>query len=209
MKKESFVTPYRIFLAIVFLGVWAWSGVSPSSHTVWILESILVVIFVPLILYWGKKVNISNVSLTLVAIFLMLHLIGAHYSYENVPFGEWLRDLLNTERTLYDQFVHFTFGLLLVYPIKEAFVKVTKIKGFWAYLIPLSFVFSLGALYEIVEWAVVNSVASSEAALEFLASQGDIWDAQKDMALALVGGMITLIINFAIVHSKKLKHKDN
>jgi putative membrane protein len=94
---------------------------------------------------------------------------------------------------MYDRLVHFSFGLLLAYPVRELFLRVTKVKGIWGYYLPLDLTLSFSALYEIIEWITALRVDPA-AGLAFLGSQGDVWDAQKDMALAGTGALVTMII---------------
>ncbi len=128
---------------------------------------------------------------------MILHVIGSHYTYAEVPFGYTLQDWFGGDRNMYDRVVHFLFGFLLFYPIREVFMRLAKVKGIWAYIIPIDLLGSFSAIYEIVEWQVAKNVAP-EAGLSFLGSQGDIWDAQKDMALAILGAVLAALVIFII-----------
>jgi putative membrane protein len=184
---------YHWFLIIAFVVVWIWAAIHPVFPHDWLLENYLVFIFVPVILILGRYFKLSNVSYTLLALFLILHVIGSHYTYAEVPFGYTLQDWFGGSRNMYDRVVHFSSGLLLFYPIREMFMRLAKVKGFWSYLLPIDMLGSLGALYEIIEWQAAKRV-DPEAGLAFLGSQGDIWDAQKDMGLALLGAIIAALI---------------
>ena len=124
---------------------------------------------------------------------MILHVIGSHYTYAEVPGGWTLGEWLGTERNMYDRLVHLLFGVLFVYPVREMSVRIAKTKGFWGYFVPFMIISSFAGFYEIVEWTAA-SVVDPEAGAAFLGSQGDIWDAQKDMLLAIVGSMGTLLI---------------
>ncbi len=128
---------------------------------------------------------------------MILHVVGSHYTYSEVPFGYWLQDIMNADRNMYDRVVHFGFGFLLAYPVREVFMRISHAKGFWAYYLPVDLVGAGSAIYEIIEWLVARSVAPG-AGLAFLGTQGDIWDAQKDMLLAIVGATIAMLIILAI-----------
>ncbi len=128
---------------------------------------------------------------------MILHVIGSHYTYAEVPFGYTLQDWFGSDRNMYDRVVHFLFGFLFFYPIREVFMRLAKVKGIWAYIIPIDLLGSFSALYEIIEWQAAKNVAP-EAGLAFLGSQGDVWDAQKDMGLAILGALLGAVIIFVI-----------
>lgn len=191
------MTRYHIFLASVVLAVWCWSAYIPTSRSVWILENILVLVFVPCLYAIGRYFRLSNISYTLIALYLCLHLMGAHYTYVETPFGYWLGDMLGIERNMYDRFVHFSFGFLLAYPMREAFIRIARARGLWGYYIPVDITFAFSACYEIFEWLAM-AFLGEQSTLLFLAAQNDIWDAQKDMTAAGVGAIVMMIIVLAV-----------
>jgi putative membrane protein len=128
---------------------------------------------------------------------MILHTIGSHYSYSEVPFGQTLGHWLNSDRNMYDRLVHFSFGFLMAYPMREVLIRVSKTKGFWSYYFPIDLVAAFSALYEIIEWLSVQNV-SAELGKSFLGMQGDVWDAQKDMLLAITGACIMMAVIFII-----------
>jgi putative membrane protein len=184
---------YRTLLAAAFLAVWIWSGWRPVYPHDWLLENILVLAFVPLVLLLGRYFRLSNLSYTLLALFLLLHLIGSHYTYSQVPFGYTLQDWLGSSRNMYDRLVHFSFGFLLAYPMREVFLRVAQVKGFWGFYLPLDVTLSFSAVFEIFEWLVAR-VVNPAAGLAYLGSQGDIWDAQKDMLIAGFGALLAMLV---------------
>ena len=184
---------YQIFLLIVFAAVWIWAAINPIYTHDWLLENYLVFIFVPVILISAWDFKLSNVSYTLLTAFMCLHVIGSHYTYAEVPFGYILQDWFNADRNMYDRVVHFSFGFLLAYPIREVFMRISKAKGFWAFWFPIELTFAFSAIYEVIEWLTVLSVDPS-AGLAFLGAQGDVWDAQKDMLLAGIGAVIAMVV---------------
>jgi len=188
---------YKIFLIIIFLSVWSWAAINPIYPHDWLLENYLVFIFVPLLFIVGRYLKLSDTSYTLITIFLILHVIGSHYTYAEVPFGYTLQDWLGASRNMYDRLVHFSFGLLFAYPIREVFMRVTQTKGVWSYYFPFDLTLALSAAYEIIEWLAVI-VVDENAGLAFLGAQGDVWDAQKDMVLAGIGAFIVMLIVFCI-----------
>ncbi len=191
------MTKYHWFLILSFLLVWIWAAINPVFPNDWLLENYLVFIFVPIILLIGRYFKLSKASYTVITIFMILHVIGSHYTYAEVPFGYTLQDWFGSDRNMYDRVVHFLFGFLFFYPIREVFMRLAKVKGIWAYIIPIDLLGSFSALYEIVEWQAAKNVAP-EAGLAFLGSQGDVWDAQKDMLLAILGALLGAVIIFII-----------
>ena len=123
----------------------------------------------------------------------MTFLSGAHYTYSAVPFGFTLQEWFGASRNMYDRLVHFAFGFLLAYPIREAFMRVARVRGVWGFYLPFDVTLAFSAAYEIIEWCVATRV-KPEAGLAFLGSQGDAWDAQKDMLAAAVGAALTLLV---------------
>lgn len=187
------MTRYHYGLIAVFLVVWIWAAINPVFPGDWLLENYLVFIFVPVILILGHYFKLSKVSYTLLTLFMILHVIGSHYTYEHVPFGYTLQEWFGASRNMYDRLVHFSFGFLLFYPIREVFMRVAKVRGFWGYWLPIDLAGAFSALYEVIEWLAARNVDPA-AGLAFLGSQGDIWDAQKDMVLAIIGTTVAAII---------------
>lgn len=102
---------------------------------------------------------------------------------------------------MYDRLVHFCFGLLLAYPVREVFVRITRARGVWSFYLPIELTLAFSAIYELIEWAAAARVPA-EAGLAFLGAQGDVWDAQKDMALAGFGSILAMLITF-LVHRRR------
>ena len=184
---------YQIFLAVAFVAVWVIAAINPLQREAWLLENLLVILFIPALLVAARYFKLSDASYTFITVLLILHVIGSHWTYAEVPFGFQLGEWLGTERNMYDRLLHFSFGFLMAYPIREVFLRVTDARGFWGYYFPLDVILSFSALYEIIEWLGVVS-ASSDAGILFLAHQGDIFDPAKDIANALVGGMLAMLI---------------
>lgn len=191
------MTRYRAALLTAFFVVWVWAAIQPHFPKDWLLENILVVIFVPLLLLAGRYFKLSDTSYTLITIFQILHVIGSHYTYSEVPFGYTLQEWFGASRNMYDRLVHFSFGLLLAYPVREIFLRLAHVRGFWALYLPLDLTFAFSAIYEIIEW-IAAAYVDPAAGIAFLGTQGDIWDAQKDMLLAGLGAFIAMSITAAI-----------
>jgi putative membrane protein len=127
---------------------------------------------------------------------MMLHALGAHYTYAKVPYQDWIPALAGG-RNHFDRLVHFAYGLLLSYPIREMFLRIGNVRGFWGYFLPLDLTMSTSMLYELIEWVTAVTVGSDLGAA-YLGTQGDIWDAHKDMALASLGALIAMVITAII-----------
>lgn len=177
-------------------------GIAPLYRQDWLLENILSVTAVIALLATSKSFTLSRVSYTLIFMFLCLHEIGSHYTYAEVPYDQWwqsafgysLNEALGFERNHFDRLVHFLYGLLLAYPVREMFIRVADVKGFWSYFLPLDLTMSTSMLYELVEWAVAE-VFGGELGMAYLGTQGDIWDAHKDMGLASLGALLAMGVN--------------
>lgn len=190
---------HALFLLFAFAVWWAALAVRPLDRHDWLLENVLLVpVF--LLLAWGWKHRLfSRLSHTLIFLFLCLHEVGAHYTYSEVPYNEWtqalfgrsLNDMLGWERNHFDRLLHFLYGLLCAYPCREIFMRVAQAKGFWAYFLPLDFMTSTSALFELIEWAAA-SVFGGDLGQAYVGTQGDIWDAQKDIALAMLGALMAM-----------------
>ena len=192
---------YFFILLLLFIPVAIWAAINPWHPADWALENVLVVVAFIIMIATLGKFPLSRVSYTLIFLFLMLHEIGSHYTYAEVPYDEWFKNLtgstlnsiLGFERNHYDRLVHFSYGLLLAYPIREVFIRIADVKGFWSYFLPLDLTMSTSMIYELVEWGAAESFGG-ELGAAYLGTQGDIWDAHKDMALASLGALITMLL---------------
>ncbi|MCK5273492.1 MAG: DUF2238 domain-containing protein [Alphaproteobacteria bacterium] len=190
---------YLLILAVLFAVIWAALAISPLYREDWIIENLLVVVFVAGMAATWRWFPFSRVSYTLIFLFLCLHAVGAHYTYAQVPYNEWtqalfgrsLNEAMGWERNHFDRLVHFCYGLLLAYPIREVFLRVANVRGFWGYFLPLDVAMSTSMAYELIEWGAAL-LLGGDLGMAYLGTQGDIWDAHKDMALASLGAMIAM-----------------
>ncbi len=193
-----------VLLALWFL-LWLPLAFNPFDRSDWLLENALLIAAIALLAATWRPFPLSRTSYTLIFVFLSLHTIGAHYTYAEVPYDAWgertfgvsIDALFGWERNNFDRVVHFSYGLLLAYPIRELFLRVAAVKGFWGYFLPLDLTMSTSALYEIIEWAAALAFGGDLGAA-FLGTQGDQWDAQKDMALASLGALISMCVTAAV-----------
>jgi putative membrane protein len=180
-------------------------AVAPVSRSTWLLENALAVALVAVLVASHRSFRLSRVSYTLIFLFLVLHEVGAHYTYSLVPydalwqrvFGSSLNEALGFERNHFDRAIHFAYGLLFAYPIREIFLRVVAVRGFWGYVLPLDVTMSTSMIYELVEWGAAV-IFGGELGQSYLGTQGDEWDAHKDMALASLGALVAMTITLAI-----------
>jgi putative membrane protein len=177
----------------VFAFVWSNSLIGTTDTANWLLENTLSFIFVGFIIITFRKHQFSDLSYLLICIYLCLHVYGSKYTYAENPFGYWLQDVLHLSRNHYDRIVHFCFGFLLAYPMREMFLKWLKYPRWVAWLLPIEITLSISAFYELIEWAVAD-IFFKERGDAYLGTQGDIWDAQKDIFVAFCGAIIATTI---------------
>lgn len=195
MTRKTYLTVLAAVLAVL----WVALAIAPLHRSDWLLENVLLLIGVGVLVGTHRIFPLSRVSYTTLFVFFCLHTIGAHYTYSEVPydqaarslFGISINELFGWERNNFDRLVHFSYGLLLAYPIREIFLRVASVRGFWGYFLPLDLTMSTSMLYELIEWGAAVGFGG-DLGTAFLGSQGDVWDAQKDMALASAGALITM-----------------
>lgn len=198
---------YKYKLSIIFIILWILSAIKPNSTYGWMIENILVVAFIAFLYFTRKKFILSNLSHTLIFLFLSLHILGSHYMYSEVPFGFWLQDFFSLARNPFDRIVHFSFGLLLAIPFREMLSQINALGKKWQKIIIVIFVTALGAIYEIFEAGSAMFMNPTQIE-DFTGTQGDIWDPQKDMILATIGSAIAVVFHKTKI-TKKEKKKTN
>lgn len=198
--KHSYLRqPLHLLYSVLFAAFWVYTGLTTPDLRNWLMENTLTLSLIIFLAAFYNIFRFSDTSYTLLFLFLLLHVYGSQYQYADNPFGEWLKDQLDLQRNHYDRLVHFGFGLLLAYPLHEVLAHALGAGRFLSYLLPVEFILSLSALYEVVEWLVADVAYEGTAqGMAFLGMQGDIWDAQKDIALALMGGLIAMGVAFAV-----------
>lgn len=197
---------YVAILGGLFLALAIPLGIAPWHRADWLVENVLVVLAVAVLFVLHRKCPLSRISYTLVFLFLCLHEVGSHYTYAEVPYDAWfqkwtgrsLNALLGWERNHFDRLVHFLYGFLLAYPLRELFLRIADVRGFWGYFLPLDFTMSTSMLYELIEWAAA-AVFGGDLGQAYLGTQGDPWDAHKDMALASLGATLAMTVTALIV----------
>jgi putative membrane protein len=169
--------PLLITLASVFLGLWTWTLIGTPDLSNWWLENALVFGLLVALVLTRRRMPFSDLSYLLLFVYLCLHVYGAMHTYAENPFGYWLMDALGLARNHYDRIVHFSFGFLLAYPMRELFLVGCGFPPWVAWLLPIEITLSISALYELIEWGVAD-LFFPEHGMAYLGTQGDIWDAQ-------------------------------
>ena len=189
IKNNNWLKHFILFFSVN----WINSYVGNTNSANWFLENTLVFIFLTFLILTYKNFKFSDLSYLLVCIYLCLHVYGSKYTYAENPFGYWLKDELNLSRNHYDRIVHFSFGFLLAYPMRELFLKWAKFPKWVSWSLPIEITLSISAFYELIEWAVADVFFKAQGDA-YLGTQGDIWDAQKDIFLAFMGAILATTI---------------
>ena len=182
-------TPH--ILALMIVATMVWSSINPADMRVWWAEMVpIMAIFAGLLLTY-RKFQFSNTSYVLMSVLLIMHTVGAHYTFANVPF-DWVTDTFGFERNHYDRVAHFSVGFY-AYAAAELLVRKNWARPVTAMFFGLFFIMSVAAAYEIIEWQFAV-IEGGDAGIEFLGSQGDEWDAQKDMLADTLGALAALVL---------------
>ena len=200
LSKRKSMKFYPHTLAIVFTLFFIFLGVSPIDRSVWIVEvTPVVIVFLGLVLTY-TRFQFSNLSYTLMAFWLFWHTVGAHYTFANVPF-DFITDFFDFQRNHFDRIGHLSVGFF-AYPATEYLLRQKLANIYVSLLFSLFFIMSIACAYEIVEWAYAV-IDGGNTGVEFLGTQGDIWDAQKDMLSDTLGAIFALILYSFIRPDKK------
>jgi putative membrane protein len=196
----------RVLIAglLAFSGaVFLWSAVSPKDRLTWFLEVAPVIGALPLLLATHRRFPLTSLAYTLIAVHACILMVGGKYTYAEVPLFDWIRDALGHARNNYDKVGHLAQGFVPAIVTREILLRTTPLpRGAWLFTLVVSVCLAISALYELVEWGV--AVASRAAAEAFLGTQGDPWDTQKDMAMALIGAIVAQIV-LARLHDAQLR----
>jgi len=180
---------------------WLALAIAPSYRADWLLENALVFLTLPLLLWSWRRVRFSNLTYLGLFLFMLLHIMGAHYTYAEVPYNAWsdalfgisINELLGFERNHYDRLVHFLFGVLLA-PLALELVRLNSpTRSAWRRLMAISILLSCSALYELLEWWAAL-IFGGDHGMAYLGTQGDEWDSHKDTGLALLGAILSVAL---------------
>ena len=196
-QRRQFLRGLLLCYGIIWLAL-AWS---PYHRQDWALENALVGLFAMLLWYHRRRVPLSRTANSLIVGFLLLHAIGAHYTYSEVPYRDWLHALGFSSdisgRNHFDRLVHFLYGLLLAVPVRELCSRMLPLSHGPSYLLPLLLLGFGSTVYEWIEWGAAM-VFGGELGIAYVGSQGDPWDAQKDTLLASSGAVLALALTYGL-----------
>lgn len=190
---------YLSLLLIPFGVFWLLLATRPHDRLVWAAENVFTVIAIALMLWSHRAWPLSDVSYTLMVVFLVLHTIGGHYTYVRVPYDEAAHAIAGIRvskmfgwvRNNYDRVVHFAYGLLFAYPFFELLETYAEPRGVWSFVLSPALIMATSMLFEVLEWWITELLGRGKGAA-YIGAQGDEWDAQKDMGLATLGSIIAM-----------------
>lgn len=192
----------HLTLLAIVLAVFIWSGIQPRDRLTWAMEVAPVVIALPLLLATHARFRFTDLAYTLIALHCVILMIGGKYTYAEVPLFNWIRDVFDLARNHYDRVGHFAQGFIPAIVIRELLIRTSPLRpGKWMFFIVVFGCLGISATYELVEWTA--AVLLGDSADAFLGTQGDVWDTQKDMALAGIGAIVGQLA-LARVHDRQL-----
>lgn len=200
----AFPIPLLPLVLVIMLAVW--SVIRPHDYLTWLLEAFPVLLALPLLALTYRRFRLTDLAYVLIAIHCAVLLIGAHYTYAEVPAFHWIQEQFSLSRNHYDRVGHFAQGFVPAIIARELLLRTSPLRaGKWLFAIVILSCLGISALYELLEWAVAGLTGT--AADAFLGMQGDLWDTQKDMAFALVGTLSALIL-LGRWHDTQLQGRD-
>lgn len=192
----------RAILLVLFVAIFAWSMIGPHDWFTWCLEVFPAVIGLALLLATRNRFPLTPLLYVLLFLHAVILVVGGHYTYALVPLGFWMEKAFGFARNHYDRIGHFAQGFVPAIVAREILIRRNVVRGRgWLFSIVVAFCLAISAAYELLEWSV--SVMSGSAGDSFLGTQGDIWDTQKDMTLALIGAIVAQIV-LGRVHDHQL-----
>ena len=186
------IAPSHLVLLFGVAGVFIWSGLQPYDRLTWWLEIFPGLVGLIVLGATYRRFRFTTLCYTLIALHICLLCVGGHYTYAKVPLFDWLREAFHWHRNHYDRLGHFAQGLVPAMIAREMFIRLSVIaKRGWMPFLIICVCLAISAFYELIEWW--TALLSGDAAVSFLATQGDVWDTQEDMFMALIGAICTLI----------------
>jgi putative membrane protein len=186
-SKEPLVLLMVAALALIL------SGIQPYDRTTWLLEIFPILIAVPILIFTASRFPLTPLAYRLIFVHALILMLGGHYTYARVPLGFWVQELMNLDRNHYDRVGHFAQGFVPAILAREILLRRTPLRpGGWLFFLVTCVCLAISACYEFIEWGA--AVAGGEAADAFLGTQGDVWDTQWDMFMALVGAVTAQLL---------------
>ncbi|HSN52232.1 MAG TPA: DUF2238 domain-containing protein [Woeseiaceae bacterium] len=186
----------------VFAGCLAWSGFEPKDGATWVLEVVPAVIAAIVLFATRRQFPLTRLAYMLILVHCIILMVGGHYTYAEVPAGDWFRHLFDPPRNNYDKLGHLAQGFVPAIVAREVTIRLRVFNGAgWRNFFIVCFCLAVSAFYELIEWWV--ALLSDEAADAFLGTQGYVWDTQSDMFLALIGAVLALVL-LGRLHDRQL-----
>jgi putative membrane protein len=181
-----------LVLLLIASAVFVWSAIHPHDRFTWFLEVFPAIIAAAVLIPTRRRFPLSTLAYVLIAVHAMILMLGGKYTYAEVPLGFWMEKWFGFTRNHYDRIGHFAQGFVPAIVAREILIRVARIpRGAWLNAIIFSMCLAISALYELLEWSVAELTGT--AAEAFLGTQGDVWDTQKDMALAAIGATCAIL----------------
>lgn len=206
MKTIANTKPFKTnsflhLLIITFSILWFVMYCNCINVQDWFIENILIFMYSIYAIFTYNKSTYNNTSYFCIFLFLLLHSYGAMYAYTQNPVGEYFQNSYHLKRNPYDRIVHFSFGFLVAYPLYYIFKNKLAVHTKWQYILPVNIITTLACVFELIEWTVA-ALTTKETGETYVATQGDVWDAHKDIALAIVGATITMLFVYINSYTK-------
>ena len=190
-------------MLFLVLSVLLWSGINPHDQFTWILEVLPALLGILILVFTYRRFKFTTLCYALMATHMIILMVGGHYTYAQVPLFNWIKEILDLSRNHYDRVGHFAQGFIPAIVAREILLRTSPLKrGKLLSVIIISICLAISAFYELIEWWV--AMATGTAAEAFLGTQGDIWDTQWDMFLALCGAVTSLLL-LSWLHNRSLK----
>ena len=189
MQQAGGIPGYLYLLGGSLAAVFVWSGIKPREIATWWLEVMPVIIGIPILVATYRRFPLTPLAYVLIWLHAIILLIGGHYTYAEVPLFNWLRDALDLSRNHYDRVGHFAQGFVPAILAREILLRTSPLRpGGWLFFLVCCVCLAISASYELVEWWAAL-LTSPDTGTAFLGTQGDAWDTQWDMLLALIGSI--------------------
>ena len=202
MQRQPVIAPREATWIAIFAIVLVWSGIEPKDTVTWMLEVAPAVVGAAILLATRKRFPLTRLTYALILIHCVILMVGGHYTYAEVPIGEWFRDLFDPPRNNYDKLGHLAQGFIPAIITREVVIRLNVFSSAaWRNFFIVCFCLAVSAFYELIEWWV--ALMSDEAADAFLGTQGYVWDTQSDMFVALIGAILALVL-LGRVHDRQL-----
>lgn len=187
------MTRNAIIWAVIFSSVLLWSAIKPFDMTIWVLEAAPAIIGAAVLLFTRAKFPLTTLTYVLILIHCIILMVGGHYTYAEVPIGDWVREAFDQSRNNYDKLGHFVQGFVPAMIARELVIRLDVFNSAaWRNFFIVCFCLAVAAFYELIEWWV--AVIAGESAEAFLSMQGYVWDTQADMWTALIGAVVALVL---------------